>query len=117
MGNFLPQQKAVLFIGQEMQLETIVLSKGSQSQTNTLSLICGSYVLYKYVQSFMYINMKMHYASQCHVRWAYTVNTALYCLMNLPKNNHLDKEHWTPFSPAVLTFDRRSAPTTKGCQC
>lgn len=55
MGNFLPQQTAVLFIGQEMQLETIVLSKGSQSQTNTLSLICSSYVLYKYVQSFMYI--------------------------------------------------------------
>lgn len=74
MGNFLPEQKAVLFIGQEMQLETIVLSKGSQSQTNTLSLICGSYVLYKYVQSFMYIqheNALMHLSAMCigHTQW------------------------------------------------
>lgn len=58
MGNFLPQKKTVLFIGQEMQLETIVLSKQSQSQTNTFSLICGSYLLYKYVQSFMYIRQE-----------------------------------------------------------
>lgn len=59
----------------------------------------------------------MPYASQCYVQWAYTMNTALYCMINLPENNHLDKERWKPFSPAVLTFDRRSTPTTKGYQC